>query len=124
MSRTKRLKHVATRTIYHRGTYFHGEFIGVAIAMFFLAFFAYITAAPSIHADYNVFNQSTGDVSVNYSIDQKPSFVVETNGFNGKVSTTVTTIDGRTAARERGTLPFLEPGESRDYDLQFDTCTL
>lgn len=30
------------------------------------------------------------------------------------------TIEGRIAARERGTLPFLEPGETREYVLEFD----
>ncbi len=30
------------------------------------------------------------------------------------------TIEGRVAAAERGTLPFLEPGESRSYHLQFE----
>lgn len=34
------------------------------------------------------------------------------------------TIEGRVAARERGTLPFLEPGETRHYDLEFDVRTL
>jgi hypothetical protein len=29
------------------------------------------------------------------------------------------TIEGRIAARDRGTLPFLEPGESRSYELRF-----
>lgn len=29
------------------------------------------------------------------------------------------TIEGRVVARERGTLPMLEPGESRDYHLEF-----
>lgn len=30
------------------------------------------------------------------------------------------TIEGRVAARKLGTLPFLEPGESRDYNLVFE----
>lgn len=30
------------------------------------------------------------------------------------------TIEGRVAAGERGTLPFLEPGETRNYDLRFE----
>lgn len=30
------------------------------------------------------------------------------------------TIEGREAAEKRGTLPFLEPGESRHYDLEFE----
>jgi galactose mutarotase-like enzyme len=34
------------------------------------------------------------------------------------------TIEGRTAARERGTLPFLEPGETRHYELEFDVRSL
>lgn len=34
------------------------------------------------------------------------------------------TIEGRIAARERGTLPFLEPGERRDYELEFDVESL
>jgi hypothetical protein len=34
------------------------------------------------------------------------------------------TIEGRTAARERGTLPFLEPGETLQYELEFDVRTL
>lgn len=29
------------------------------------------------------------------------------------------TVEGRVEAGRRGTLPFLEPGESRDYDLEF-----
>ncbi len=29
------------------------------------------------------------------------------------------TIEGRVNAEELGTLPFLEPGESRRYDLEF-----
>ncbi len=29
------------------------------------------------------------------------------------------TIEGRIKAEELGTLPFLEPGESRRYDLEF-----
>lgn len=33
------------------------------------------------------------------------------------------TIEGRVAAGERGTLPFLEPGESRHYDLEFCVLT-
>ncbi|HVA29402.1 MAG TPA: aldose 1-epimerase family protein [Candidatus Baltobacteraceae bacterium] len=34
------------------------------------------------------------------------------------------TIEGRIAARDRGTLPFLEPGETRQYDLEFNVRTL
>ncbi|HVA27971.1 MAG TPA: DUF4432 family protein [Candidatus Baltobacteraceae bacterium] len=34
------------------------------------------------------------------------------------------TIEGRTAARDLGTLPFLEPGETRQYDLEFSVRTL
>jgi hypothetical protein len=34
------------------------------------------------------------------------------------------TIGGRLAARERGTLPFLEPGESREYDVRFEVRNL
>ena len=34
------------------------------------------------------------------------------------------TIEGRITARERGTLPFLEPGEMRQYELEFDVRTL
>ena len=34
------------------------------------------------------------------------------------------TIEGRIAARERATLPFLEPGETRQYELEFDVRTL
>jgi galactose mutarotase-like enzyme len=34
------------------------------------------------------------------------------------------TIEGRIAARERGTLPFLEPGETREYELEFSARTL
>ena len=30
------------------------------------------------------------------------------------------TIEGREAAEKLGTLPFLEPGESRHYDLEFE----
>lgn len=30
------------------------------------------------------------------------------------------TIEGRIVAQERGTLPFLEPGEAREYDLRFE----
>ena len=30
------------------------------------------------------------------------------------------TIEGRTEAERLGTLPFLEPGESRQYDLEFE----
>lgn len=33
------------------------------------------------------------------------------------------TIEGRVEALERGTLPFLEAGESRAYDLEFDVVT-
>ena len=33
------------------------------------------------------------------------------------------TIEGRVEAAKRGTLPFLEPGESRTYDLEFDVLT-
>lgn len=33
------------------------------------------------------------------------------------------TIEGRLKAAERGTLPFLEPGESRRYDLNFQVLT-
>lgn len=34
------------------------------------------------------------------------------------------TIEGRIAARERGTLPMLEPGESRDYHQEFHFLSL
>jgi hypothetical protein len=34
------------------------------------------------------------------------------------------TIEGRIAARKLGTLPYLEPGETRDYDLEFDVRAL
>lgn len=34
------------------------------------------------------------------------------------------TIEGRITARERGALPFLEPGETREYELEFDVRTL
>jgi len=38
------------------------------------------------------------------------------------------TIEGRAAAIARGTLPFLEPGESRRYELEFrvlrDRCEI
>jgi galactose mutarotase-like enzyme len=34
------------------------------------------------------------------------------------------TIEGREIARERGTLPFLESGETRQYDLEFDVRSL
>jgi hypothetical protein len=33
------------------------------------------------------------------------------------------TIEGRVEAGKRGTLPFLEPGESRTYDLEFEVLT-
>lgn len=33
------------------------------------------------------------------------------------------TIEGRIEAEKRGTLPFLEAGESRTYDLEFDVLT-
>jgi len=33
------------------------------------------------------------------------------------------TIEGRVEAGKRGTLPFLEPGESRSYDLEFEVLT-
>ncbi len=33
------------------------------------------------------------------------------------------TIEGRIAASERGTLPFLEPGESRNYQLRFEVIS-
>ncbi|HTW83364.1 MAG TPA: aldose 1-epimerase family protein [Candidatus Sulfotelmatobacter sp.] len=33
------------------------------------------------------------------------------------------TIEGRVEAGKRGTLPFLEPGESRSYDLEFSVLT-
>ena len=33
------------------------------------------------------------------------------------------TIAGRVDAGKRGTLPFLEPGESRTYDLEFEVLT-
>jgi hypothetical protein len=34
------------------------------------------------------------------------------------------TIEGRIEAERRGTLPMLEPGESREYELQFDVRSL
>ena len=34
------------------------------------------------------------------------------------------TIEGRTAARGRGTRPFLEPDETHEYELEFDVRTL
>ncbi len=33
------------------------------------------------------------------------------------------TIEGREAALNRGTLPFLEPGETREYKLSFEVRT-
>ena len=30
------------------------------------------------------------------------------------------TVEGRIAAEQRGTLPMLEPNETRDYDLRFE----
>jgi hypothetical protein len=33
------------------------------------------------------------------------------------------TIEGRVDAGKRGTLPFLEPGEARTYDLEFTVLT-
>ena len=33
------------------------------------------------------------------------------------------TIEGRVEAGKRGTLPFLEPGEVRSYDLEFNVLT-
>lgn len=33
------------------------------------------------------------------------------------------TIEGRIEAEKRGTLPFLEPGESRHYQLEFNVLT-
>ncbi|MGH8164214.1 MAG: aldose 1-epimerase family protein, partial [Rhodanobacteraceae bacterium] len=33
------------------------------------------------------------------------------------------TIEGRVAAGERGTLPFLEPGETRTYEVEFDVLS-
>src|ERR1700757_54722 len=98
MSKTRRLKHVATRTIYRRGVYVHGEIIGVFLGLLLMAVIGALTLSPSIHADYSVFNPSTGDVSVNYAVDQKPTFIVDANDLSGKISsTTVTTLAGRDA---------------------------
>ncbi|MDB5184003.1 MAG: hypothetical protein JWO07_684, partial [Candidatus Saccharibacteria bacterium] len=97
MSRTKRLHQAATRTVYRRGMYIHGEFIGVILSFFVLFTLSLIASQPSIHSDYNVFNPSSGDVSVNYAITQQPTFVINSQGFKGKIATTVTTLDGRSA---------------------------
>ena len=37
----------------------------------------------------------------------------------GMEPTNCPTLEGRVKAGELGTLPFLEPGESRRYDLEF-----
>jgi hypothetical protein len=34
------------------------------------------------------------------------------------------TIEGRIAARERGTLPFIGAGETREYELEFRFMTI
>jgi hypothetical protein len=98
MSKTQRLHHAAKRTIYRRGVYIHGEVIGVFLALFAVLVVSVLTLSPSIHADYSVFNPSTGDVSVNYAIDQDPTFIVDANDLSGKISqTTVTTLAGHDA---------------------------
>jgi hypothetical protein len=99
MSKIKRLHRRVTRILYHRGFTVHGEYLGLFLGLLVMVFLSYLASTPSIHADYGIFNPSTGDVSVNYSIAQKPTFDIDTNGFDGKiVSTTVTTIDGRSAS--------------------------
>ena len=68
-------------------------------------------------------------LTVSYRPDQLPAlFTWRMLGYGTYVMAAepanCPTIEGRTEAERRGTLPMLEPGESREYELQFDVRSL
>lgn len=68
-------------------------------------------------------------LTVSYRPDQLPAlFTWRMLGYGTYVMAAepanCPTIDGRIEAQRQGTLPMLEPGESREYELQFDVRAL
>jgi hypothetical protein len=76
-------------------------------------------------AEARVANESRGAaLSLRFRPDELPACIVwrmlgVRDYVIGIEPANCETIEGRVAARERGTLPMLEPGESRDYRLEF-----
>ncbi|HEY5062168.1 MAG TPA: DUF4432 family protein, partial [Gemmatimonadaceae bacterium] len=73
--------------------------------------------------------KTTLSLTVSYRPDQLPAlFTWRMLGYETYVMAAepanCPTIEGRIEAERRGTLPMLEPGESREYELQFDVRSL
>lgn len=88
------------RATSHRAIHRHGDAVGVLVASLFLLLLTALTATVTIRPEYAAFDPHSGAVSANYSLEQTPSFSLDTKGFvqNVKdVNVAVLTADGKPA---------------------------
>lgn len=119
MPRTTRLRRVALRVALHRAIHRHGDSVGVLLASFLVLFLTVLTTTVTIRPQLASFDPKTGVVSATYSLEQQPTFFVDTNGIaasaGSRVTAKVIASDGKLLVTKP--IVSLQPGRADAYTI-------